>query len=450
MKWLTLLGLVIIAFALMVEAIPGSSPGLGAYQFCALAFGLNISALGVTRSNSALTKVFLVFLGILFALGSLEIGVFLLERVNRSQLSTDMNALNGLIPDKELGLRMPANAPGHDANGFRNASIPEYASIVAIGDSQTWGNNANREETWPYVLARLSEKSVYSMAMGGYGPVQYAVLAKQALQYSPDLVIVGLYFGNDFYDAYRIVYLEDTYSDMRIADHTKLLPDMISERATHLGTQRTDYLASLQQNQPIDFLKMFTQQTAVGRLLLARGVLASPNANAGYQADLAWAEHFPEHGAIYRTEESSIVFTPSYRLLVLDLDDPRIQEGLRLTKQLLEDSAQDVEQYGAELIVLLIPTKELVYSELIQKYSSLGPSFEELVVMETTARSDVISFLEAQQIRFVDSLPLLRAAAEQNRPIYPSGVDGHPWPQGYAILAEAVNAVLQATPAEGQ
>jgi hypothetical protein len=185
-------------------------------------------------------------------------------------------------------------------------------------------------------------------------------------------------------------------------------------------------------------------------LLLARGVLASPNANAGYQADLAWAEHFPEHGAIYRTEESSIVFTPSYRLLVLDLDDPRIQEGLRLTKQLLEDSAQDVEQYGAELIVLLIPTKELVYSELIQKYSSLGPSFEELVVMETTARSDVISFLEAQQIRFVDSLPLLRAAAEQNRPIYPSGVDGHPWPQGYAILAEAVNAVLQATPAEGQ
>lgn len=75
------------------------------------------------------------------------------------------------VSDPELGRRMTPLYPGNDAWGFRNIRVPDSSDVLAIGDSMTYGFAAPADKCWPRQLESLSGRSVYSMALGGYGPV---------------------------------------------------------------------------------------------------------------------------------------------------------------------------------------------------------------------------------------------------------------------------------------
>jgi hypothetical protein len=122
-----------------------------------------------------------------------------------------------IVTDPVLG-RRAVDLPGWDANGWKNPRALSKADIVAIGDSQTEGDNAGVEETWPFVLGALSSTTVYQTALGGFGPVQYAVLGERALELDPRAVIVGLYLGNDVLDAYSLTYGSDAWTSLRDPD----------------------------------------------------------------------------------------------------------------------------------------------------------------------------------------------------------------------------------------
>src|SRR5262249_32842455 len=85
-----------------------------------------------------------------------------------------------ILSDTELGFRGNPRFSEHDAKGFRNRGVPDTTDIVAIGDSHTYGKGVALDQAWPRVLEKLTLCRVYSMALGGYGPLQYAVLAEQA------------------------------------------------------------------------------------------------------------------------------------------------------------------------------------------------------------------------------------------------------------------------------
>lgn len=120
------------------------------------------------------------------------------------------------MPDKILGAVLTVHGSGYDAWGFRNRKVPSSVDIVAIGDSHTFGNTAKMDESWPYVLGRVTGRSVYNMALGGYGPNQYNYLLKtKALSLKPKLIVCGLYMGDDFENAYRITYGLDYWSYLR-------------------------------------------------------------------------------------------------------------------------------------------------------------------------------------------------------------------------------------------
>src|SRR2546421_479270 len=97
----------------------------------------------------------------------------------------------------------PTKTPGAGAGGaplpawrgLGTAARPGTAETVAIGASQAGGVTARGAERWPAELAARSGRTVYSMATGGYGPVQYAVLAEEAAALHPRVVFVALYFG---------------------------------------------------------------------------------------------------------------------------------------------------------------------------------------------------------------------------------------------------------------
>lgn len=90
----------------------------------------------------------------------------------------------------------------YDANGFRNATIPDRCDIVTVGDSFTEGQRVDDSETWPVLLAAQTGLSVYNLGVSGYSPPEYlASLEAYGLPLRPRIVICMLYEGNDFRSA---------------------------------------------------------------------------------------------------------------------------------------------------------------------------------------------------------------------------------------------------------
>jgi hypothetical protein len=142
-------------------------------------------------------------LGVVLALELLlQLAAWSSERVDRL-LSP---GLERTLPDARLGTRPNPALPDHDVAGWRNEARPERAAIVTIGDSQTYGDEVRREDAWPQRLGRQLGRSSYNLALGGYGPVQYLRLVDDAMELAPELVLVGLYAGNDLADAYSAVH----------------------------------------------------------------------------------------------------------------------------------------------------------------------------------------------------------------------------------------------------
>ncbi len=121
-----------------------------------------------------------------------------------------------LVKDEILGIRLLGKSGGHDNWGFRNAKVPETAEIVALGASLSYGNTAKMNQAWPKVLARLTGKNVYNLAMDGYGPNQYYYLLQtKAFGLKLATIICGLYMGDDFDNAYRITYGLNYWASLR-------------------------------------------------------------------------------------------------------------------------------------------------------------------------------------------------------------------------------------------
>jgi lysophospholipase L1-like esterase len=326
------------------------------------------------------------------------------------------------IPDSVLGVRLEPHAGGHDAWGYRNHTIPDSAEIVLIGDSQTYGVSAPARLSWPEQLGRITGQRVFNLALGGYGPVQYAELLRtRALSLHPSIVVVGFYFGNDLADAYRTVYGLDHWAALRApgfptVSDSAFLPE---QRDVLFGAAR-DWLARH------SVVYRLTTFTALGGL--ARGLEFAAREPG---RDIVPFRH-PVHGG-------ATGFTPGLRLAVLDQGDSTIREGLRLTQDRLEWMGETCDSAGVHLLVALIPTKERVYESWIMQARDIPEreTFRRLAENEHAALDQLKAQLDRAGVRYLDlAAPLSEAAA--SHAIYPANDDGHPNGEGYATIAQAV------------
>lgn len=137
------------------------------------------------------------------------------------------------------------------------------------------------------------------------------------------------------------------------------------------------------------------------------------------------------------------VLTPGYRLLALDLAEPRIAEGLRVTKEVLLRIRTRTDAVDTKLLVLLIPTKEMVYTDGIETQNGkLDPVLARLANMEGQARNEILALCQKHDIVCVDGLPPLAQAVQRREQIYPAHTGGHPMAHGYFQLASAMNDSL--------
>ncbi|MBF2719943.1 arylesterase [Psychrobacter sp. NG254] len=74
--------------------------------------------------------------------------------------------------------------------------LPEGSTVVALGDSLTYGYGANTETAYPMVLAELSKWKVINAGVNGDTSADVLTRVNEITEKNPDLVLLGV-GGND-------------------------------------------------------------------------------------------------------------------------------------------------------------------------------------------------------------------------------------------------------------
>ena len=137
--------------------------------------------------------------------------------------------------------------------------------------------------------------------------------------------------------------------------------------------------------------------------------------------------------------EIKTVFTPDYRLSALEFNDPRINEGFRVSLEAIRSINKRVKELGIDFVVLLIPTKELVFEDIVyKKIDDVPEAYRSLIKNEELLWIKAKDFLRDQKIYFIDTLPVLRKCIQAGNQPYDISSNGHPNPIGHYAMAEFV------------
>jgi hypothetical protein len=161
---------------------------------------------------------------------------------------------------------------------------------------------------------------------------------------------------------------------------------------------------------------------------------------------LRHAQAHPEYCQPFRRDGLRTIFTPDYRALALDLDDPRIAEGYRIALAALRELRDRAAAHGARFLVVFIPTKEYVFREVCDDAPA---SYRGLTAREASFWARVAAELDAAGVAHADATPALRALLARNVQPYQVTRDGHPNECGQAAIAELVAARLAAWTGHG-
>lgn len=274
-----------------------------------------------------------------------------------------------------------------DILGFRNHRVPNIADVVVIGDSQTYGNNALLEENWPSQMARglRANATVYSMATGGWGAVQYLDMFANANLFQPQVAVVAFYSGNDPLESFQMAY----------------------------GVPAWDWLIPDRQLTKSDGPEV---------------VFPAPQAQW-------WAAKFDDGVAT--------IFTPTLRLAA-NQSHPAVNAGYAIMRTVADRIVQMAQPAGVQLVFTVVPTKELVYAG---KVAAQGlqppPDYQQLVEREQAHIERLGAYLaELPGARYVDLVAPLQQAALRATPLYPADSNGHPLAAGYAVIGQTIAAAV--------
>ncbi|MCP4902680.1 MAG: SGNH/GDSL hydrolase family protein [bacterium] len=349
-----------------------------------------------------------------------------------------------MIDDDRLRRRIQGGSGGHDDWGFRNPEVPESVEIVAVGDSQTYGNSAAAHNSWPAWLARETDRSVYNFGIGGWGPYEYLeILRTKGVELSPEVVVIGLYLGNDLYNASRSLYEMDYWKDRRDP-----------ARSEELRTLRAEFVADKDAAEKAGVKKAGGLNNLIGssiRQWLRRNSVL-------YRMTVVSVGHWFRPFEVALVGESGTevtvvddpngtlltVLDPTSRFAALDLDNPLIAEGLNLTLEVLPELRDVSRDHGAEIVVIIIPTKIRVFAE----YTQMRGLDDQRELIDKLARNEQIVLAMIESLLQEEEIPYASAYEELKEliggeTIYPRNSDGHPRSAGYHVIAKEAARMIE-------
>ena len=380
----------------------------------------------------------------------LEFGLQLLT-VTFPKIDSLLSETPLLVYDEKLEYRPNPACPGHDHNGFRNESVPEKADIVAMGDSQTYGMGVRADQAWPQQLQKLGEIKVYNMAFGGYGPVHSLILLDEVLKFKPQLLIEAFYAGNDLYDSYHLVYDNNQLPDLKISDERvmRVMIEAENIEPLHDRISRLFKMGQINAQRPIhsSSIKFFLENCKLCRVFSTLNCLYEnyrrPN-SPSWELIKEDAIENKEYCKLVDNARFRTVLTPNYRLCAVNLNDPRITEGHRLSLEAIRLMDKRTRMANIDFIVLLIPTKELVFKDLVyESQQSIPDIYKTLIDNEELLWRRTKAYLKSQGIVYIDALPVLKGCFRSGAQPYKITIDGHPSPAGHRAVAELVLSTLR-------
>jgi len=142
--------------------------------------------------------------GICAALLSLELGLRLWATVRPAPLNATVGAGPGELVRRfrcdpgQVRFGFACNSRGfYDTEFYRNEPGDDGPLIVAIGDSFNVGTVPH---AWHFtsICEELTGARIYNMGVPGIGPPEYlSLLVDEALPMDPDLILIGVFIGND-------------------------------------------------------------------------------------------------------------------------------------------------------------------------------------------------------------------------------------------------------------
>jgi len=307
--------------------------------------------------------------------------------------------------------------------------ISSAASDVYKRQSQTYGNAATMENSWPYALGRMIGRNVYNMGLGGYGPNQYyQILITQALKLKPRLIICGLSLTDDFDNAWQLTYGLDHWAYLRSLPGVKV----------DFDTWGTDGPAALSWHKKIRI--WLSRHSVAYQLIVHNGI--GDRLKGKVQIRNA-AQLYPGIATSLVVPEKHIeeAFQPAGVLHNLNQSSESVREGMRITFELLKEMNEICKKNHVQFVVVVIPTKDMAFAEYVEHNSTIPLSdvVDKLLVNERLALERTSKFLTDTNIPYVDPLPALqRAVGNGDKFFADSAGDMHPNKNGYRIIAEAV------------
>jgi hypothetical protein len=390
---------------------------------------------------------------VLSVIGFLEITLNLLASVSQridAVLGTS-NPIPHSLVDERLGGRPNPAYPGHDRLGFRNPKVPAKAHIVALGDSHTYGTGVESEEAWPKQLQSMTGEIVYSMAHGGYGPTHSLILWDEAVALKPRIVIEAFYAGNDLFESFDHVYNKGQLPELKSSD-----PELQARvREAEQSEPIREHVLGMFRKGKISvtrfslrwFRQQLSQRSKIYGLLRrawyeSRRVIEKSNKTSQEKWEIAkaLAALHPSYTQVFSNGQFKTVFTSEYRLSALNLEDPRIAEGLQISLRAIQRMHKFATARNLRFLVVLIPTKEAVFRQLWQNPPM---SYRKVTEHEERFWTTTRDFLNHDGIEYLDALPALRKQLAAGIQPYQVSSDGHPNEYGHRAIARLVAAYLE-------
>jgi lysophospholipase L1-like esterase len=383
-------------------------------------------------------------------------GLLQLAALSNKRVNEILTGVPRTLPDPVLRVRPNPALPDHDAAGWRNAERLARAEIVAIGDSQTYGDEVARANAWPQQLAARTGLRVYNMAQGGYGPAQYGALVDEAMALSPRWIFVGFYAGNDLADTYKSVYDSAVFAELRSRDAAVLARLDASAGSGDLSDAWRATKTARKGRLKVTFTRWIGEPIRSGSRIygLIRGLTRLGAGPISLRQDTDHTR-FDKYAAVVENADPNLLFalsagavstvlTPAARHAVLDRTDARVVEGLRISLDIFAQIDARCAQ-RCRVAIVLIPTKELVYADTVHRVgASVPPVYADLVHAEREMWQLARAGLARLGVAWIDTLPSLASRANSSERPYLADWNGHPNAAGNAAIAEAVASFLAA------
>jgi len=387
-----------------------------------------------------LKKFFFIGITLIITIIACEVLLFLAEQFSpRYKAISEKKVV--ILPDRDLTHRPSPHYPEHDSKGFRNEIVPSpgETSVVALGDSQTYGAGVSRNSAWPQQLEKLSRLKTYNMAYGGYGPVHSMFLIEEALEMHPKIILEAFYTGNDLYDSYVHVYQGGHFPELK-STQKNLLQELKklkeSKSLSKSLNQETRIAQNMAQIKFGNFRSFISEYSNIYGLLRAMTRFMNLELR-DWEYYRQSALQTPQSTMPFERGPIKTVFSFGFRFIGVDLQNPMIQEGMRISLESIRRLHSTAKENGVAFLALLIPTKESVFKDTVLQQNQNAPEkFMKLVENEEQLIRKSEDFFNSHQVPFQSCLPSLRASVRNGQQPFPMSWDDHLNHTGQQVLAE--------------